>query len=122
MNGFRVSSMVLVFASAIACSSVEPPDAAIARAERGIGEAQQRDARPYAQLELHQAEEHFEQARAALREEEYEKARELAEKAEIEAQLALAKRNAGVAEQSVAELRNDIEALRSEIERATQRR
>ena len=105
-------------AALVACASVPPPTETISAAELALGKAEQADAQRYARLEVYQAREKLEGAKRAVDQEENVEARRLAEKALVEAQLAEARADAARAEQNVAEIRANIEALQTETERA----
>ena len=105
----------LVFAG---CSSVRPPREEIATAELAVREAQQSKAPQHASLELRMATEKLTRARQAMRDEDYVVARRLAEQALVDAQLAESKARSIQARQMASQLREGIETLRKEAERA----
>jgi DNA repair exonuclease SbcCD ATPase subunit len=110
--------LALLAPLAFACASVPPPTDTINAADRAIAEAAQADAEPHARLEMHLARENLEKARAAVDDDRNAEARELAEKALVEAELAEARARSARARANVAEIRDHIEMLRREIDRA----
>lgn len=105
----------LVFAG---CSSVRPPREELATAELAVREAQQSKAPQHASLELRMATEKLSRARQAMRDEDHVLARRLAEQALVDAQLAESKARSTDAKEMARQLREGIETLRKEAERA----
>jgi hypothetical protein len=100
------------------CASVAPPTETIAAADLALRKADQVDAQSHARLETHLAREELERARIALQEGRNEEARRAAEKALVDAQLAEARADSARSRQNEREIREHIEALRTEIQRA----
>lgn len=103
------------------CSVARPPREQIAMAELAIRQAQNSKAPQHASLELRLATEKAEKARQAMRNEDYVMARRFAEQALVDAQLAESKAQSIEARQTANQLRESIEALRREAERAGRR-
>ena len=111
----------LLLMSAIAagsCSSVRPPREQLATAELAVQQAQSSKAPQHAPLELRLALEKTDKAKQAMREEDYVAARRFAEQARVDAELAVSKAESVESRQAATQLREAIEALRREAERA----
>ncbi len=106
-----------IFLGACATQEVERPIAEMTRAEAAIQNAIQAGARDAAPRDLQTAQNHFSQAQKASADEDYLEAQRLAEKAEADAQLAEATARSEQTYETVAELRESIQALEDEIER-----
>ena len=105
----------------VGCAHKEvAPTADITKAEMAIKEAMDRDASTKAPLELKTAEDKMNDARGAMKKEEFEKAKRLAEEAEVDAKVAESKSDAVKEQKHAEEMRNSIATLRQEIERAQQ--
>lgn len=108
------SGLLLFFT---ACATTNPPTQQLTETSMVIQQAEQLDADEFAPLEIRQARIKLEQAYQAVDEKEYEKAMDLAEQARVDAELAQAKARSAKAVAAVAELRESIRVLKSEIER-----
>jgi hypothetical protein len=111
--------MFLVFFILIGgCASTEvAPVEKISNVEKAIQEARASNATVSAPLELRHAEDKLKEAKAAMKEEEFEKARILADEALIDANLAEATSRSEKAKKTTKEMRDNIDTLRREIER-----
>ena len=99
-----------------ACAGVAPIER-MAKLDSRIESARQAEAIVHAPLELKFAEDKYKMAEVAIEDGEYERASRLADEALLDAQLAEEKALSVQAEQEVQELRESIEALRSELMR-----
>jgi hypothetical protein len=90
----------------------------ISNTEKAVGAARDGNASVNAPLELRLAEEKLQAAKAAADKKEYDQARDLLEEAQVDADLATAKSGSVKAQQVAKEMRDNINALRKEIERA----
>ena len=117
-NNTRCSIVVLILLLSLtwACAGVAPIEK-MAKLDFQIESARQAEAIVHAPLELKFAEDKYKLAEEAIEEGEYEKASILADEALLDAQLAEEKALSIQAEQEVQELRESIEALRSELMR-----
>jgi hypothetical protein len=97
-----------------ACAGVAPIEK-MAKLDSRIESARQAEAIVHAPLELKFAEDKYKLAEEAIEEGEYEKAGILADEALLDAELAEERALSVQAEQEVRELRESIEALRSEL-------
>jgi multidrug efflux pump subunit AcrA (membrane-fusion protein) len=111
-------SVVAACALALACSSGRPPTEKVEVAEAAVQRADTQGAAAEAPLELRLAREKLERARVAMEEERYQVARRLAEQAQVDALLAEAKAETAAALASAQEMRESIETLQAEAERA----
>lgn len=109
-------STVAVLALSACATSNENlmPQQAIASAESNLQLAEQAGASEYSGLELDQARQKLQQARAALEDDEPESAVRLAEKSSADAELAVAQSQVARSEAAVAEIRETIQSLRQE--------
>lgn len=115
------AGLVSAAAIALGCAGIPPPIDTIAAADVAVQEATKTDIQSSERLELYLAQEHLAQSRAALDAENNEEALRLAEMALVEAELSGARAEARAAEKNAAEIREHIEVLRAEIDRAGQR-
>ena len=114
--------LVLLLAAGLgACASVPPPESQMGKADLALRKAEQADAAHFAPLEMRTARTKLEAARAAMREEENLEARRLAEQAKLDAILAEATAQTAQRQEAADAIRADIEALRAEAERASNR-
>ena len=112
-----------VLITATGCSSQHTkPTAQLATTEAAIAEAIEAGGRKSAAVELQDAEKHFAEANAAVREENFLEAQFLAEKAEADAKLAEARAESRQAKANVQELRESINVLRAELQKQLNRR
>lgn len=100
---------------------VKPPTDKIANVELAVARARDADAPEHAPLELKLAEDNLVEAKAALGQEKYLEAERAAEKALVDAMLAETKSRSALAKDKAKELRESIEVLRNEIQRARQK-
>jgi hypothetical protein len=110
-------SLLLVALIAAGCAG-NPPTEKVEVAEAAVRQADTRGAGDEAALELRLARDKLERARVAMADERYVDARRLAEQAQVDALLAEAKSQSATALESAREMRDSIESLRGEAERA----
>ena len=114
--------LVLALAAGLgACASVPPPESQMGKADLALRKAEQADAAHFAPLEMRTARTKLEAARAAMREDDNLEARRLAEQAKLDALLAEATAQTAQRREATDTIRADIEALRAEAERASNR-
>ena len=114
--------LILLLATGLgACASVPPPESQMGKADLALRKAEQADAAHFAPLEMRTARTKLEAARAAMREDENLEARRLAEQAKLDAILAEATAQTAQRREATDTIRADIEALRAEAERASNR-
>jgi len=114
--------LILLLAAGLgACASVPPPESQMGKADLALRKAEQADAAHFAPLEMRTARTKLEAARVAMREEDNLEARRLAEQAKLDATLAEATAQAAQRQEATDTIRADIEALRVEAERASNR-
>lgn len=102
------------------CSTVAPPKDSIAAAELAVKEASKSKAPEYSPLELRMATDKLDSAKRAMENKKYVDARRLAEEALVDAQTAEAKAASESARRAASDLRQNLETLRREAERASQ--
>jgi len=114
--------LVLLLATGLgACASVPPPESQMGKADLALRKAEQADAAHFAPLEMRTARTKLEAARAEMREDHNLEARRLAEQAKLDALLAEATAQTAQRREATDTIRADIEALRAEAERASNR-
>ena len=114
--------LVLLLAAGLgACASVPPPESQMGKADLALRKAEQADAAHFAPLEMRTARTKLEAARAAMRDKDNLEARRLAEQAKLDATLAEATAQTAQRQEATDTIRADIEALRAEAERASNR-
>ncbi len=114
--------LVLLLATGLgACASVPPPESQMGKADLALRKAEQADAAHYAPLEMRVARTKLEAARAAMREKDNLEARRLAEQTKLDALLAEATAQTAQRREATDTIRADIEALRAEAVRASNR-
>jgi hypothetical protein len=114
--------LVLLLATGLgACASVPPPESQMGKADLALRKAEQADAAHFAPLEMRTARTKLEAARAAMRDDRNLEARRLAEQAKLDAILAEATAQTAQRQEATDTIRADIEALRAEAERASNR-
>ena len=114
--------LVLLLATGLgACASVPPPESQMGKADLALRKAEQADAAHFAPLEMRTARTKLEAARAAMRDDRNLEARRLAEQAKLDAILAEATAQTAQRREATDTIRADIEALRAEAERASNR-
>lgn len=106
--------------SVAGCSTVAPPKDSIAAAELAIRGATKSKAPEYSPLELRMATDKLDAAKRAMDKKEYTEARRLAEEALVDAQAAEAKAASEDASRAASDLRQGLETLRREAQRASQ--
>jgi hypothetical protein len=111
-------SLLFVAFVAAGCAGTPPPTEKVEVAEAAVRQADTRGAGEEAALELRLARDKLERARVAMADERYVTARRLAEQAQVDALLAEAKSQSAAALESAREMRDSIESLRGEAERA----
>lgn len=94
----------------------ERPDADLQTAEASIQQAVSADAREFEPVLLNQAQNRVADAEELIEQEKYAEAERLLEKASVDAQLAGARSETAKAEQAVAEINQNIDALRERID------
>ncbi len=107
----------MVFAAAIGCSSLAPPNEQIANAEMAIRKVDDSQGSRYAALDLLKAREKLDKAKLAMQEKEYTDARRLAEQAMVDALLAEEKARTAQSKETAREMARTVESLRREAER-----
>ena len=117
----RFVLVLLLTAGLGACASVPPPESQMGKADLALRKAEQADAAHFAPLEMRTARTKLEAARAAMREDDNLEARRLAEQAKLDALLAEATAQTAQRQEATDTIRADIEALRVEAERASNR-
>ena len=113
---WSIGVIILLLSMMCACAGVAPIEK-MAKLDSQIESARQAEAIVHAPLELKFAEDKYKMAEAAIEDGKYERASRLADEALLDAQLAEEKALSVQAEQEVQELRESIEALRSELMR-----
>ena len=114
--------LILLLAAGLgACASVPPPESQMGKADLALRKAEQADAAHFAPLEMRTARTKLEAARAAMRDKQNLEARRLAEQAKLDATLAEATAQAAQRQEATDTIRADIEALRAEAIRASNR-
>ena len=114
--------LVLLLATGLgACASVPPPESQMGKADLALRKAEQADAAHFAPLEMRTARTKLEAARAAMRDKQNLEARRLAEQAKLDATLAEATAQTAQRREATDTIRADIEALRAEAIRASNR-
>lgn len=114
---YKLTAGILCLGLLAACGSTSPPSQQLTETQMVIQQAEQLGAEDYAPLEIRDARIKLEQAREAVKEENYDKAIRLAEHARVDAELAQIKARSGKAQKEVTELRESIRVLKAEIER-----
>ena len=97
-----------------ACSSVPPPDDALASAEVAYQQAEAAGASTHSPAEMVRARSKLDEAKQAAVDERYTRARRLAEEAQVDSQLALAKSRAALAQTNTETMRQTLDALRED--------
>jgi len=110
----RLALAGVALMGAVSCASVPPPRGTVSQAELTIEQAQQAGAQEHAPLELYQAREKLDEAKAAMEQKDNERATRIAELALADAQLAETRARTEKAKQTEAEVRESLETLRSE--------
>jgi hypothetical protein len=108
-------------AGLVACASVRPPESEMGKADLALRKAEQADAAHHAPLEMRVARTKLEAARAAMRDKNNLEARRLAEQAKLDAILAEARAQTAQRREATDEIRTDLERLRAEAERSSNR-
>jgi hypothetical protein len=105
---------------AAACASLPEPKGEVANADLALRKAEAVNAAEFAPLDARLAREKLEGARLAVRDENYLKARRLAEAAEVDALVAEAKARSTRVQRSTQEVRDQVEKMRGEADRAAE--
>jgi hypothetical protein len=113
-NRWAGTSTAIAMTLLLASCAGQPPKEAVSQAELAVNKATESRAPQLAPLELRMARDHLDKANLEVQGKNYEEARRLAEKAIAEAQLAEAKSEAENTQQTLAELRESLDALREE--------
>lgn len=121
MPRIAVLSLLVLLAGALACASIPPPHETISNAEQALRKAEQADAAHHAPLEMRIARDKLAEAKANLAQAQNLEARRLAEQALVEAQLAEARAQTARRRADATSMRESIDALREESERAGER-
>lgn len=100
-----------------ACGSTNPPTQQLTETRMVIEQAEEVGAKEYAPLEIRDAGVKLQQARDAVKAEDYEKAKRLLEQARVGAELAQVKALSAKSQEGAAELRESIRVLKEELER-----
>lgn len=100
------------------CATMPPPTDLMGKAQAAIEQASQGAAEQNAPLELKFAREKYAAAQSAMQKENYEQARWLAQEAIANAELSSAKSAAAEARAAARKARDEVEALRKELEQA----
>jgi hypothetical protein len=109
---------LLIAALFVAGCGTPPPTEKVEVAEAAVRQADTRGAGEDAALELRLARDKLARAQLAMEDERYVDARRLAEQAQVDALLAEAKAQSAAALQSARDMRDSIESLRGEAQRA----
>lgn len=105
-----------VFVNCIAgCAQTKPPLAEMQEASRRVETARDAGASTYAPYELRAAQERLGQARAAMKQEDYDQAAQLADEARVAGELAQAKTRLGKARERVDARTRENAQLRSDL-------
>ena len=99
------------------CASVAPPTEQMAVSKSALANAASAGGSEYASVEMRTAQEKMERANRAMAKEDYESARRLAEEAQADARLAEKKAHAAKAQKAAGVTQEDIRVLREEIDR-----
>ena len=113
-------SMVAVLASTLAsCASTPKPLEEMSQSRNAVAQADTRDTREFAPMELMQAKEQQDMAERALIAEEYTRAKRHSEQAAVLAELATAKANAEKSKSAVLEVDGNIKTMQQEVDGTT---
>lgn len=118
MTSAHAAALALAGLWLAACASLPEPAGEVANADLALRRAEAVNAAEVAPLDARLAREKLESARLAVERERYLDARRDAEQAEVDALVAEARARSARAERALEEIRLDIDALRSEAERA----
>jgi hypothetical protein len=123
MNGFfkveRSWALAAIGCAALiaGCASVPPPTDQIAVSRLAIANAVQAGGAEYAPVEMRAAQDKMDRAGRAMEKKDYDDARTLAEQAQADARLAEKKAESGKALKSAGVVQEDVRVLREEINR-----
>lgn len=118
LSPLRCGIVILLPILGACATKGSPPTAQLSQAELALQSASQSQAATHAPLELSKARDNIREARQSVDKERYEEAERYAEKAIVEAQLAQAKAEAQVATSALEEMRENINTLQQEGQRA----
>lgn len=119
VSRFALVACLVLAVGACASTDIAAPDTT--EAESMIKQAQEAGAQEYAPVELRNAREKVEQAKALVEQEENAKAMRLTKEASVDAELAMIKARSAKAQEAVKQLQETIKTLKEEIERNQQR-
>lgn len=111
------TTILFMFFLAGCADKVPPPTQQVTMATQAIAQAETSGAFEFAPLELKSARDKLSQAQRAMEKEDNLKARRLADEATIDANLAEAMARSAKAQKTVEELKENIRALREEVDR-----
>jgi hypothetical protein len=118
MTNLRLVALIGVsvfLISAAGCSQTKPPLAEMQDASRRVESARDAGASTYAPAELRSAQERLGQARAAMKQEDYDTAAQLADEAQVAGDLAQVKTRLGKARERVDARMRENAQLRSDL-------
>ena len=118
MTNLRLAALIGVsvfLISAAGCSQTKPPLAEMQDASRRVESARDAGASTYAPAELRSAQERLGQARAAMKQEDYDTAAQLADEAQVAGDLAQVKTRLGKARERVDARTRENAQLRSDL-------
>jgi Domain of unknown function (DUF4398) len=111
----RRRALAVVFLGALgACASTPPPTDAISAADLALQQAETAQAATYAPGDVLRARTQLDNAKAEMRNENYDRARRLAEQSTVDSQVAIAKSRAAVAEAANKAAQESASALRQQ--------
>ncbi len=113
----KLLTLVIGLGLLTACASTNPPTQQLTETQMVIQQAEQLGGENFAPLDMRNAKIKLDQAREAMKDENYKKASQLADEARVDAELAQIKAQSGKAKKEVAELKESIRVLKAEIQR-----
>lgn len=116
---YRSLTAAGAFLALAACSSVPPPDDALASAEVALQQAEAGGASAHSPAEMIRARQKLDDAKLAAADEKYSRARRLAEESQSDSQLAMAKSRAAIAEANTQSMSTTLDALREDARPVT---
>ncbi|MBU2952997.1 DUF4398 domain-containing protein [Marinobacter sp. F3R08] len=117
----RTLTCIALASLLVACAGPGPkPDSELQSAESSIKQAEASDARRFQPVLLNQAMNKVADARVLINQEQYKDARHMLQQAEVDAQLAGARAETEKARRAVAEINNNIENLRQQLNSSQQ--
>jgi hypothetical protein len=112
-----LGALIGVAAIVTGCSSIPAPTEQIAVSKSAIANAVSAGGSEYAPVELRSAQDKMDRAMRAMEKEDYDTARALAEQAQADARLAEKMAQSAKAQKSAGVMQDDIRVLREEIDR-----